>query len=111
MQTANLRQIYAALPRTHLHLAPSLNLVVTTLGSTSGQAIGSLVIEHTRDNATGRSEYVGLVNDGIIYITIFFAIGMVVTQVLPRIVLRTRGPTEAQDAAATASAEASGGSG
>jgi predicted MFS family arabinose efflux permease len=90
MQTANLRQIYAALPRSHLHLAPSLNLVVMQFGNTSGQAIGSLVIEHTRSNATNAADYVGMVNEAIVAISVFFAVGMIVTQILPRIVLRKR---------------------
>jgi predicted MFS family arabinose efflux permease len=97
MQTANLRQIYAALPRSHLHLAPSLNLVVMQFGNTSGQAVGSLVIEDARSSAVSAAGYVTMVNDAIILISIVFIVGMLVTQVLPRIVLRGRmQPMEAE---------------
>jgi predicted MFS family arabinose efflux permease len=90
MQTANIRQIYASLPRDFLHLAPSINLVVMTFGTTSGQAFGSLVVEKGQDRAAGGAELVAYLSDAIVLVTVLFAVAIVVTQVLPRLFLRSQ---------------------
>lgn len=90
MQTANIRQIYAALPRNVLHIAPSLNLVVMTFGTTSGQAFGSLAVEKGQQATTTGGEFVAYLSDAMVLISIFFGIAMVVTQVLPRLFFRNQ---------------------
>jgi fucose permease len=100
MQTANLRQIYASLPRNFLHVAPSLNLVVMTFGTTSGQAFGSLAVERGQAASTTGAEFVSYLSDAMVLISIFFGVAMVLTQVLPRIFLRSQ--IAAANAAATA---------
>lgn len=99
MQTANLGQIYAALPQHQLHLAPSLNLVVTTFGTTVGQATGSLLVERidrATDSAIAFQDGISL---AIGAVTVFFSVGILVTQVLPRLVLRQRKERVAEMAA------------
>jgi predicted MFS family arabinose efflux permease len=88
MQTANLGQIYAALPRDQLHLAPSLNLVVSTFGTTFGQATGSLLVERIGRATSSPSEFVDGLSVAILAITIVFTVGILFSQVLPRLLLR-----------------------
>ncbi len=87
MQTANLRQIYSALPKNQLHLAPSVNLTMSTLGSTTGIAFASLAIEKAQDAGSG-VPFLGLMDDAMLIVTAVFVVGMVVTQLLPRLLLR-----------------------
>jgi DHA2 family multidrug resistance protein-like MFS transporter len=86
LQTVNLRQIYTALPHDRLHLAPSINLVLSTLGTISGQAIGSLVVQHSEGQAP--ADLVSGISQAILAISVFFFVGMVLTQILPRLLLR-----------------------
>lgn len=90
MQTANLGQIYAALPRNQLHLAPSLNLVVTTFGTTSGQATGSLLVERIGGAAETSADFINGLSVAILVITVIFAIGILVSQVLPRLLINRK---------------------
>lgn len=99
MQTANLGQIYAALPRNQLHLAPSLNLVVTTFGTTSGQATGSLLVERIGRATDTPSEFVDGLSIAIMVITAVFTVGILLSQVLPRVLLRQRASAMEQHAA------------
>src|SRR5690606_26704236 len=83
MQTANLRQLYASLPRSQLHLAPSLNLVVTTMGTTFGQATGSMLVERISDSASTAVEFVDGVGEAVLGVLAVFVLGMLLTQVMP----------------------------
>ena len=87
MQTANLRQIYTSLPRGQLHLAPSVNLTMSTLGSTTGIAFASLAIERAQDAGSG-GRFLGVMDDAMLIVTAVFVVGMIITQVLPRLLLR-----------------------
>lgn len=90
MQTANLSQIYSALPQHQLHLAPSLNLVVTTFGTTVGQATGSLLVERIAGASDDAVAFQDGVSIAIVVVTVIFSIGIVFTQMLPRLVLNRR---------------------
>lgn len=90
MQTANVRQIYASLPRDFLHLAPSINLVVMTLGTTSGQAFGSLAVQNGQDNAATGADFISYLTGPMLILSAFFAAGMIVTQLLPRLIMHSR---------------------
>jgi MFS family permease len=86
LQTVNLRQIFTALPADRLHLAPSINLVLSTLGTITGQAIGSLVVQRSEGQAP--DDLVSGISQAILAISVFFFVGMVATQILPRLLLR-----------------------
>lgn len=88
LQTVNLRQVFTALPHDRLHLAPSINLVLSTLGTITGQAIGSLVVQ--RSDGRTPDDLVTGISHAILAITVFFFVGMLVTQMLPRLLLRRR---------------------
>ncbi|MGE0688519.1 MAG: MFS transporter, partial [Dehalococcoidia bacterium] len=90
MQTANLSQIYSALPQHQLHLAPSMNLVVTTFGTTVGQATGSLLVERIANASDTAVEFQDGVSVAVLVIAVLFSVGIVLTQVLPRLVLSRR---------------------
>lgn len=87
MQTANLRQIYAALPASQLHLAPSVNLTMQTLGSATGVAFASLAVERAQDLGGG-VPFLGRIDDAMLAVTAFFIVGIILTQTLPRLLLR-----------------------
>lgn len=97
MQTANLGQIYAALPRNQLHLAPSLNLVVTTFGTTAGQATGSLLVDRIGRATETPAAFVESLSLAILGITAIFAVGIVFSQILPRLVLKQRPQPDLQE--------------
>jgi DHA2 family multidrug resistance protein-like MFS transporter len=90
MQTANLRQMYTSLPANQLHLAPSVNLVISTLGTTLGQALASIAIDDATRDASSAADFAGLIGDALLVMTIVFAAGMVFTQLVPRLILRAR---------------------
>jgi hypothetical protein len=88
MQTVNLRQVFTALPADRLHVAPSINLVLSTLGTVTGQAIASLVVQRAEGNSP--DQLVSGISDAILAISAFFLIGMLATQILPRLLLRRK---------------------
>lgn len=90
MQTANLRQIYAALPTNQLHLAPSVNLTMTTLGSTFGLAIASLAIDRAQKAGEGGTAFLNRIDEALLVITALFTLGIILTQLLPRLLLGSR---------------------
>ena len=53
--TANLRQIFSAMPRAYLSLAPGTNLVLSLLGATAGQAFVAAALEVAGVSATSRA--------------------------------------------------------
>jgi hypothetical protein len=61
-----------------------------TFGTTSGQAFGSLAVEKGQAATSSGGDFAGYLGDAMVFITIFFGIAMVVTQVLPRLFLRTQ---------------------
>jgi predicted MFS family arabinose efflux permease len=85
MQTVNLSQIYAALPRNEMHVAPSLNLVVSTFGTTSGQAIGSLLVDRIGNATDTGADFASGILTAIVGIGIAFVAAMAVVQLLPRL--------------------------
>ncbi|MGE0687212.1 MAG: MFS transporter [Dehalococcoidia bacterium] len=87
MQTANLRQIYTALPDERLHLAPTINLVSTSLGTVVGQGLGAFAIERARETSSDGALMASL-GDALVVFTIVFGIGVVLAQLLPRFVNR-----------------------
>jgi hypothetical protein len=78
--------VFIALPADRLHLAPSINLVLSTLGTITGQAIASLVVQ--RSEGSEPEALVTGISHAILGISAFFFIGMLVTQMLPRLLLR-----------------------
>jgi len=88
LQTVNLRQVFTALPHDRLHLAPSINLVLSTLGTITGQAIGSLVVQRSQGQTA--DDLVTGISHAILAITVFFFVGMLMTQMLPRLLLRRK---------------------
>jgi amino acid permease len=107
MQTANLRQLYASVPANQIHLAPSLNMLVNSLGGTSGQTFGSVIVDRARASTVGGAAFAGYIGDAMIVITIGFAIGITVTQFLPRLILRSRDQQTVAASGAAGAASAS----
>ncbi len=89
MQTANMRQIFASLPANQLHLAPSLNLTMSTLGITAGFAFGSLAIDRAQDASEGGAAFLDRMDEALLVVTVLFTIGIIVAQLLPRLLLRS----------------------
>lgn len=88
MQTANLRQIYAALPQERLHVAPTLILVSNSLGAVIGQGLASLAIERARDGSDTSAGFVNMVGESLVLFTAVFAAGTVLSLLLPKTVER-----------------------
>jgi MFS family permease len=85
--TANLRQIFSAMPRAYLPLAPSTNLVLSLLGATFGQAFVAAALEVAGVPRTGSdSMLVGIAAVVLLTTSVLFVGGMIVAQLVPRIV-------------------------
>lgn len=109
MMTTNLRQIYTSLPSRSLHLAPSVNISFSQLGNTSGQAFGSLAVERAQLAGVSGTLFVGALADSMKLVTLLFAAGMILTQVMPRLLLRSRmAPSNAAAAEAETETVAAG---
>jgi len=91
MQTANQRQLFTSFPRHLLHLAPSTSLVLMTFGSTSGQAIVSAILDTGRDPVQGLADpgLVSAVRVSLVLVTVVFAVGIVCSSFLPRLLPKT----------------------
>jgi MFS family permease len=87
MQTANQRQLFTSIPQAQLHLAPATALVLTTAGSSSGQAF----IAATLVSSAGMVNTVGAGNPAlataastaIFVITGLFMVGLVMGYLIP----------------------------
>ena len=90
MQTANQRQIFTALPASQLHLAPSLNLTMSTLGITVGLAVASRAIDRAQDVSDGGPAFLNRMDESLLLITACFTVGIVLSQMLPRLLVRLR---------------------
>jgi MFS family permease len=87
--SANLRQIFSAMPREHLALAPSTNLVLMLLGSTIGQAFVAAALElagASRATGGGNPEVVSAGAMVLVAISVVFAIGMLLAHRLPSVI-------------------------
>jgi MFS family permease len=90
MSTANMKQVFSSLPRTHLHLAPSTHLVMMLLGSMTGQALTSVVVQRSATAGIGQgvvdTALISAISTAMLVLAAVFAIGVVFTQLLPRLV-------------------------
>ena len=91
MQTANARQIFSSLPQNLIYLAPSISLVLMMLGSTVGQTLAAMAIQRGAAAETasiiGNPQVVSAAVSAMVVMTAVFAVGMVITQLLPRLLL------------------------
>ncbi|HEY7062853.1 MAG TPA: MFS transporter [Chloroflexota bacterium] len=87
--TANLRQIFSAMPRAHLQLAPGTNLVLSLLGATVGQAFVAAALELggvASAAGVGEAALVSAAATLLLATSALFVVGMAVAQVLPGLV-------------------------
>lgn len=89
-QTANLRQMYASVPQEKLRLAPGLNLVLMSLGSTTAQAVVASTIAAATVNvgSGGSPDLVSAASRAIVMTTVVFGVGIAVSQLWPRLAMR-----------------------
>ncbi len=87
MQVANQRQLFTSFPRHLLHLAPSTSLVLMTFGSTSGQALVAALLDTGQEPVEGVADpgLVSAVRVALVLVTVVFALGMVGSAFLPRL--------------------------
>jgi DHA2 family multidrug resistance protein-like MFS transporter len=88
MQTANMRQLFTSMPGEHLHLAPSLNLALSYVGGTCGQMICALLVDRALADHEGGTEFATALTPVLLLVTGVFAAGIVITQLLPRLLRR-----------------------
>ena len=87
--TANLRQIFSAMPRAHLYLAPGTNLVLSVLGTTVGQAFVAAALEFggvSSAAGAGSPALVGAASTLLLATSALFVVGMAAAQVLPGVI-------------------------
>jgi MFS family permease len=91
MQVANQRQLFTSFPRHLLHLAPSSSLVLMTFGSTSGQALVAALLDTGREPVEGLADLglVSAVRVALVIVTVVFALGIVISASLPRLLSPT----------------------
>ena len=100
--TANLRQIFSAMPRAYLHLAPSTNIVLILVGATLGQAFVAAALE-----LAGTSSAAGAANTALVSVastvlvitSALFAAGMLLAQLVPAVVPALTRPSLEEDPA------------
>ena len=95
-QTANLRQMYASVPQETLRLAPGLNVVLMSLGSTTAQAVvASTIAAATISVGGGGSpDLVSAASQAIVMTTAVYGFGMVASQLWPRFAMRRAATAE-----------------
>lgn len=87
--TANLRQIFSAMPRAYLQLAPGTNLVLMLLGATVGQAFVAAALVVAGVSGTSRAgdpALVGIASTVLLATSVLFAVGMALAQLIPSLV-------------------------
>ena len=95
-QTANLRQMYASVPQETLRLAPGLNVVLMSLGSTTAQAVvaSTIAAATVTVGGGGSPDLVSAASRAIVMTTAVYGFGMVASQLWPRFAMRRAATAE-----------------
>jgi MFS family permease len=95
--SANLRQIFSAMPRPYLHLAPSTNIVLMLIGSTLGQAFVATTWElASASTSVEASNTVPIASMLLIVTGLVLAIGLLVAHLIPLVVPAVAKPSFAE---------------
>ncbi len=85
--SANLRQIFSAMPHPYLHLAPSTNIVLMLIGSTLGQALVATTWELTSASTPIETSNTAPITSMLLIGTgLILAIGLLVAHLIPLVV-------------------------